>query len=152
MNSIYSLRRLKNSVPIFMKMVKKNLNNHSFVILMLIQGKMLEWIIKHLVCGHLENNAAFGRKQYTFFQEQTFQTTGNLQDLIVVAKQCSSKMWCHVTTSLKDDTPGRPSCHCNPKMCRSLSGKQQQTLVKNMECLREVGMLQGKARGGWGKP
>lgn len=33
-----------------------------------------------------------------------------------------------------------------------LSGRQQENLVKKMECFKEVGMLLGVTRGGWRSP
>uniref|UniRef100_A0A803TV46 Reverse transcriptase domain-containing protein n=1 Tax=Anolis carolinensis TaxID=28377 RepID=A0A803TV46_ANOCA len=66
--------RRANVVPIFKKGKKNDPNNYRPVSLTSIPGKILEKIIKEVVCKHLETNAVIANSQHGFTKNKSCQT------------------------------------------------------------------------------
>uniref|UniRef100_A0A803SNX3 Reverse transcriptase domain-containing protein n=1 Tax=Anolis carolinensis TaxID=28377 RepID=A0A803SNX3_ANOCA len=66
--------RRANVVPIFKKGKKNDPNNYRPVSLTSIPGKILEKIIKEVVCEHLETNAVIANSQHGFTKNKSCQT------------------------------------------------------------------------------
>uniref|UniRef100_A0A803SSL5 Reverse transcriptase domain-containing protein n=1 Tax=Anolis carolinensis TaxID=28377 RepID=A0A803SSL5_ANOCA len=66
--------RRANVVPIFKKGKKNDPNNYRAVSLTSIPGKILEKIIKEVVCKHLETDAVIANSQHGFTKNKSCQT------------------------------------------------------------------------------
>ena len=66
--------RRANVVPIYKKGKKEEPGNYRPVSLTSIPGKILEQIVKWLLCKHLENNAVITRSQHRFVRNKSCQT------------------------------------------------------------------------------
>ena len=66
--------RRANVVPIFKKEKKEDPNNYCPVSLTSIPGKILEKIIKQIVCNYFESNVVITRSQHSFFKNKSCQT------------------------------------------------------------------------------
>uniref|UniRef100_A0A803SSX5 Reverse transcriptase domain-containing protein n=1 Tax=Anolis carolinensis TaxID=28377 RepID=A0A803SSX5_ANOCA len=66
--------RRANVVPTFKKGKKNDPNNYHLVSLTSIPGKILEKIVKEVVCKHLETNAVIANSQHGFTKNKSYQS------------------------------------------------------------------------------